>query len=274
MTGVAALGMDAVTVELPVFSARTRSLRKAFVHRGTGGLVGADGGTLTVRALDGVSLAFGDGDRVGVLGGNGAGKTTLLRVLAGVYEPTAGRVWTDGRIGSLLDVTLGFDDEASGHENIVTCGLLVGLSLAEVRERAGEIAAFTELGDYLAMPVHTYSTGMRFRLGFAVCTSFEPEILLMDEWMMVGDRAFLEKSYRRLEAFAGGAGVVVLVSQDPEMLRRVCSTAVLLDAGRVRASGALEEVLTVAESLPAAARGRDATQAATTAEPAGGERAR
>ena len=271
---MAEIGMDGVTVELPVFSARARSLRKAFVHRGTGGLVGADGGTLTVRALDGVSLAFGDGDRVGVLGGNGAGKTTLLRVLAGVYEPTAGRVWADGRIGSLLDVTLGFDDEASGHQNILTCGLLVGLSLAEVRERAGEIAAFTELGDYLAMPVHTYSTGMRFRLGFAVCTSFEPEILLMDEWMVVGDRAFLEKAYRRLEAFAGGAGVVVLVSQDLEMLRRGCSTAVLLDAGRVRASGALEEVLTVAESLPPAARGRDATGAATTAETAGGERAR
>ena len=274
MTVVAALGMRAVTVELPVYGARTRSLRKAFVHRGTGGLVGADGATLTVRALDDVSLAFGDGDRVGVVGANGAGKTTLLRVLAGVYEPTAGEVWAAGRIGSLLDVTLGFDEEATGRENIVTCGLLAGLSLAEVRERAGEIGAFTGLGDYLGMPVRTYSTGMRFRLGFAVCTSFEPDIVLMDEWIAVGDRSFLDKAYRRLEAFADGAGVVVLVSQDLEMLRRVCSTAVLLDAGRVRASGALEEVLTVAESLPPAARGRDATEAATTAETAGGERSR
>ena len=246
MTAVAALGMDGVTVELPVFSARTRSLRKAFVHRGTGGLVGGDGATVTVRALDGVNLAFGDGDRVGVLGGNGAGKTTLLRALAGVYEPTAGRVWADGQIGALLDVTLGLDDEASGHENIVTCGLLVGLSPAEVRERAGEIAAFTELGDYLAMPVHTYSTGMRFRLGFAVCTSFEPEILLMDEWIAVGDRAFLGKAYRRLEAFAEGAGIVMIVSQDHALLRRLCSTAVLLDAGRLRASGPVEEVLAAA----------------------------
>ena len=274
MTAVVALGMRAVTVELPVYGARTRSLRKAFVHRGTGGLVGGHGGTLTVRALDGVSLSFGDGDRVGVLGANGAGKTTLLRVLAGVYEPTAGEVWAAGRIGSLLDVTLGFDEEATGRETIVTCGLLAGLSLAEVRDRAAEIGEFTGLGDYLGMPVHTYSTGMRFRLGFAVCTSFEPDIVLIDEWTAVGDRAFLDKAYRRLDAFAGGAGVVVLVSQDPELVRRVCSTAVLLDAGRVRASGALEEVLTVAESLPPAARGRDATEAATTAETAGGERSR
>ena len=154
MTVAAALGMRAVTVELPVYGARSPSLRKAFVHRGTGGLVGADSATLTVRALDDVSLAFGDGDRIGVVGGNGAGKTTLLRVLAGVYEPTAGRVWAAGRIGSLLDVTLGFDEAATGRENIVTCGLLAGLSLGEVRERAAEIGAFTGLGDYLGMPVH------------------------------------------------------------------------------------------------------------------------
>ena len=227
-----------------------------------------------MRALDDVSLAFGDGDRVGVVGANGAGKTTLLRVLAGVYEPTAGEVWAAGRIGSLLDVTLGFDEEATGRENIVTCGLLAGLSLAEMRERAGEIGAFTGLGDYLGMPVRTYSTGMRFRLGFAVCTSFEPDIVLMDEWIAVGDRSFLEKAYRRLEAFADGAGVVVLASQDPELVRRMCATAVLLDAGRVRASGPVGEVLTVAESLPPAARGRDAPEAATTAETAGGERSR
>ena len=178
--------MRAVTVELPVYGARTRSLRKAFVHRGTGGLVRADGATLTVRALDDVSLSFGDGDRVGVLGANGAGKTTLLRVLAGVYEPTAGEVWAAGRIGSLLDVTLGFDEEATGRETIVTCGLLAGLTLAEVRDRAAEIGEFTGLGDYLGMPVHAYSTGMRFRLGFAVCTSFEPDIVLIDEWTAVG----------------------------------------------------------------------------------------
>ena len=220
-----------------------------------------------VRALDDVSLAFGDGDRVGILGGNGAGKTTLLRVLAGIYEPTRGRVWADGRIGSLLDVMLGFDDGATGYENLMTCGLLVGLSRAEVRERTEEIAEFTELGDYLGMPMHAYSTGMRFRLGFAVCTSFEPEILLMDEWIAVGDRAFLEKVHRRLEAFAGGAGVVVLASQDHALLRRVCSTAILLDAGRVRATGPVSEVLDAADTLRAAGGAGGAGEAAVPATP-------
>ena len=233
-----------VTVDLPVYSARARSLRKAFVHRGTGGRIGVDpGGPVVVRALDDVSLAFGDGDRVGLVGDNGAGKTTLLRVLAGVYEPTRGRVWRGGRVGSLLNVLLGFDEEATGFENIVTCGLLAGLDAAAARARVGEIAAFTELGDYLAMPVHSYSTGMRFRLGFAVWTGFEPDILLVDEWMAVGDRRFLDKAYRRLEAFADGVGIVVLASQDTALLRRVCSTAVLLESGRVRAARPLGEVL-------------------------------
>ena len=249
MTGVAELGVAGVTVDLPVYSARSRSLRKAFVHRGTGGRVGADGdGPLRVRALDDVSLAFSDGDRVGLLGGNGAGKTTLLRVLGGVYEPTAGRVWRTGRVGSLLNVLLGFDDEATGRENLVTCGLLAGLDPAEARERADEAAAFTELGDYLAMPVSSYSHGMRFRLGFAAWTGFEPDILLVDEWIAVGDRAFLDKAYGRLEAFADGVGIVVLASHNADLLRRLCRTAVLLEAGRVRTAGPVEDVLGAAES--------------------------
>ena len=239
----ARLGLRGVTVDLPVHSTGTRSLRRAFVHRGTGGRVGGQGRTLTVRALDDVSLSFADGDRVALVGGNGAGKTTLLRVLAGVYEPTAGRVWRDGRIGSLLDVLLGLDEDDTGRENIVTCALLRGVDPARARARIEEIAAFTELGSYLDMPVRTYSAGMRFRLGFAAWTSFEPDILLVDEWMAVGDRRFLDKAYRRLEAFADGVGIVVLASQDTALLRRVCSTAVLLESGRVRAARPLGEVL-------------------------------
>ena len=243
MSGAAELGMRGVTVDLPVLNAGSRSLRKTFVHHGTGGRVGRVGRTLTVRALDDVSLSFSDGDRVALVGGNGAGKTTLLRVLAGIYEPRLGKVWRRGRIGSLLDVLLGLDEDASGYENIVTCALLAGVGMEEAQERAEEAGDFTGLGDYLSMPVHAYSTGMRFRLGFAVWTSFEPDILLMDEWLAVGDREFLEKAYRRLEAFADGVGIVVVASQNRELLRRICAKGVLLEAGRVRAVGPLDDVL-------------------------------
>ena len=240
----ASIYVEAVTVDFPIYNANMRSIKNQFMYRGTGGRVGRDAGNrLTVRALDDVSVALEHGDRLGVVGHNGAGKTTLLRVMAGVYEPVRGHVWRRGRTASLLNVSLGIDDDATGYENIMTRGLLLGLSPEEVQERTAEIAAFTELGDYLAMPAHTYSSGMRFRLGFAVCTCFEPEILLMDEWLSVGDRHFVEKAQRRLEEFVDRAGILVLASQNASLLKRVCTTGVLLDAGKVKSTGPINEVL-------------------------------
>ena len=169
----------------------------------------------------------------------------LLRagLLAGAYEPARGRVYRRGRSASLLSGSLGINAEATGYENILTRGLFLGLPPEQVRARMDEIAEFTELGDYLAMPVHTYSTGMRLRLAFAVCTSFEPEILLMDEWLGMGDRAFIEKAKRRMEEFVERAGILVLASQNVGLLARVCNTGVLLDAGRVKAQGPIDAVL-------------------------------
>ena len=240
----ASIRVESVTVDFPIYNANLRSIKSQFMYHGTGGRVGRGAGNrLTVRALDDVSLALEHGDRVGVIGHNGAGKTTLLRVMAGVYEPAKGRVLRNGRTASLLNVSLGIDEDATGYENIMTRGLLLGLDPEEVRERTTEIAEFTELGDYLAMPAHTYSSGMRFRLGFAVCTCFEPEILLMDEWLSVGDRQFVEKARARLEEFVDRAGILVLASQNAGLLQRVCSTGVLLDAGKVKAIGPIDEVL-------------------------------
>ena len=244
MSAGASLRAEAVSVDFPVYDANTRSLRRRIVYHGTGGRVGRDAGNrLSVRALDNVSLAFEHGDRVGVVGPNGAGKTTLLRVLAGVYEPERGRVRRVGRTASLLNFALGIDNNATGYENIVTRGLLLGLDVREIRERVDEIAAFAELGDYLAMPARTYSQGMRFRLGFAVSTCFEPEILLMDEWMSVSDRGFLEKARRRIEEYAFSTGILVVAGHDADSLRRFCSKGVLLDAGSVAATGSIDEVL-------------------------------
>ena len=146
-----------VTVDFPVYSADTRSLKKDLLRRGTGGRIGRDAGSrLTVRALEDVNLSLRCGDRVGLVGANGAGKTTLLRVLAGIYQPIVGRVHCFGRVASLFDISLGLEPGATGYENILLRGLLLGLTPAEIREHTNEIASFTELGTYLAMPVYTY----------------------------------------------------------------------------------------------------------------------
>ena len=246
MSVATSLRLVGVGVDFPVYSADSRSLKNNLLHKSTGGRIGRSAGNhVSVRALEDVNLVFERGDRVGLIGANGAGKTTLLRVLAGVYQPTRGQVWRQGRVASLFDISLGIDPDATGYENIVMRGMLLGLTPAEVRKRSDEIEAFTELGDYLAMPVYTYSTGMMLRLAFAVCTCIEPEILLMDEWIGVGDAAFVEKAERRLEEFVARAGILVLASHNPALLDRTCATGILLDSGKIRAFGPIEEVLRV-----------------------------
>lgn len=238
------LELESVTVDFPVYNADSRSLKNRLLRRGAGGRIDWEAGNrVSVRALEDVSLTFGHGDRVGILGPNGAGKTTLLRVLAGVYRPVSGRVRRQGRVASLFDISLGFDPESTGYENIVLRGVLLGLTPGEVRDRTEEIAAFTELGDYLAMPMRSYSTGMMLRLAFAVCTSIEPEILLMDEWIGVGDAAFISKAEGRLEGFVGRAGILVLASHSTELLERTCTRGVLLEGGQLRSSGTISEVV-------------------------------
>ena len=238
------LGLESVTVDFPVYSAGARSLKNRLLHHGTGGRIQRDAKARPcVRALDGVSLVFEHGDRVGVVGHNGAGKTTLLRILAGAYEPTSGRVWRHGRIASLLNLSLGIDPESTGYENIMMRGLFLGLLPEQVRDRMDEISEFTELGDYLSMPMHTYSNGMRLRLAFAVSTCIEPGILLMDEWLGLGDRAFVEKAKRRMEELVDRAGILVLASQNAALLERICDKGVILEGGRVKSFGPIREVL-------------------------------
>ena len=241
MRARAHLALESVTVDLPLYSGAARSLSKSFLRRGAGGQVEVDGKRrLSVRALDSVSLQVGHGSRLGVLGHNGAGKTTLLRVLAGVYEPTRGTVCRIGRTTAVLSERLGMLGERTGYENIATRGLYLGLSRSQIRDYQAEVAEFTELGDYLELPLRTYSSGMKARLAFAASTCFDPEVLIMDEWLSFSDRAFLAKAERRLEEFIERAGIVVLAAHDHELLERVCSTGVLLEAGRVKARGPID----------------------------------
>ena len=180
---MARISLEHLSVNFPVYDLKGRSLRKDLLRIGTGGRIvaGNDGMKVYVSALDDVTLTINHGERVGLLGHNGAGKTTLLKVLSGVYEPVTGQIDTEGRVAPLFDLTGGMDMEATGYENIRIRSLLLGMSTAEIAARSDEIGEATELGDFLSMPIRTYSSGMFLRLGFAIATSIVPDVLLMDE---------------------------------------------------------------------------------------------
>ncbi|WP_414709618.1 ABC transporter ATP-binding protein [Rhodopseudomonas sp.] len=207
-----------------------------------------------VQALQDVSLRLQAGDRVALVGSNGAGKTTLLRVMAGIYEPVIGTVTTKGRVSPMFDIALGIDSEISGYDNIRLRGMILGLSSDEIEERMPDIVEFTELGDYLDVPVRTYSSGMMTRLTFAVATCFAPEILLMDEWIMAGDASFLAKAQSRVQSFVSKASVLVLASHSLETCRRFCNQAIWMDQGQIKAAGPIDEIIDAyaASAAPAA----------------------
>jgi ABC-type polysaccharide/polyol phosphate transport system ATPase subunit len=238
--------VDNVSVDFPVYGAR-RSLRKALFERATGGSVeqgaGRHQGMLVVKALSNVSMRLKEGDRIGLVGHNGAGKSTLLRVLAGVYEPITGRVLVGGKITPLFDMMPGLDIEDTGYQNIVTMGMFFGMSPEEIEARIPEIEEFTELGEYLGLPVRTYSAGMIARLGFAVATAIEPGILLIDEGIGAGDARFAERVAKRMKEFVGRSRIIVLASHSLGMLRSMCDKGALMHEGRLISIGSLESIL-------------------------------
>ncbi|MFN2199743.1 MAG: ABC transporter ATP-binding protein [Caldilineaceae bacterium] len=241
---MASIHLNAISVAFPIYDASARSMKKSLLPGMTGGRIGADETQVSVvKALEDVTLSIRHGDRIGLVGHNGAGKTTLLRVLAQIYEPGAGTVKIEGQIAPLFDISLGMESEATGYENIFLRGLFLGLSRAQIEERLDDIAAFTELGEFLNLPIRTYSAGMRMRLAFAVATSIDPDILLMDEGIGAGDASFLEKASKRLSEFTGRAGIIVLASHSEALVRTMCRTAVLMERGRVIAVGDTEEIL-------------------------------
>lgn len=238
--------LDRISVSFPIYDASSRSLKKRLIETGTGGRIQSQAGSskpTVVTALDDISLSLKDGDYVGLIGHNGAGKTTLLRVLAGIYEPGTGTAEIQGRTAPLFDVALGMDHESTGYENIVLRGLFLGLTRRQIKQRIDDIAEFTELGDFLNLPLRTYSDGMRMRLAFAVSTSIEPDILLLDEGIGVGDAAFIEKANKRLETFIGKAAIIVLASHSESLVEQICKTSVLMEHGKILRMGETKEIL-------------------------------
>jgi ABC-type polysaccharide/polyol phosphate transport system ATPase subunit len=196
-----------------------------------------------IHALRGITLNIDEGERVGVIGHNGAGKSALLRLLAGVYRPTSGECVVQGRVGSIFDLVLGFEPEATGWENIRYRGYLQRDTPAGLRAKTNQIAEFTELGPALDRPVRHYSSGMLVRLAFAIATSIEPEVLLIDEVLSAGDLGFLAKARQRLDELTGRVRLMVMVSHDLESLERMCSRALWLERGQVRLDGPASEVV-------------------------------
>lgn len=242
---MASIHLDHVSVDIPIFDAGSRSLRNNVLAAATGGQIKPRSGSnkVIIRAVDDVSLTFPHGARVGLIGHNGAGKSTLLRVLAGIYEPTGGTITVEGEVAAIFDIWSGMDTDASGWENIILRGILLGFSRREIEARSEEIGQFTGLGDFLNMPLRTYSAGMAARLAFSITTSIRSEILLMDEGVGTSDMAFMTQAQTRTEAFIGEAGLLVMASHSTELLQYWCNIGVWMEHGRVRMTGPIREVI-------------------------------
>ena len=230
-------------VDFPIFDAKTRSLKKSVVGA-AGGLIGAnDSNVVVVEALKDINLHLELGDRIGLVGHNGAGKSTLLRLLSGIYEPTRGSCRISGRVAPVFDLGVGMDPEISGYENIIIRGMFLGMSRKEMLKRVDEIADFTELGDYLKMPLRTYSTGMRVRVALGVVTSIDPEILILDEGIGAVDAEFMKKARIRLQELVKRSGILVFASHSNEFLAQLCDRALWIDHGSIKMDGDIGDVV-------------------------------
>jgi ABC-2 type transport system ATP-binding protein len=239
-------------VEFPIFDAKSRSLKKTFLGK-AGGTIGRNtSNVLVIEALREITLSLDSGDRVGLVGHNGAGKSTLLRLLSGIYEPTRGKAIVNGRVAPVFDLGVGMDPEISGYENIIIRGLFLGETRKKMQSKVDEIAEFTELGEYLSMPLRTYSTGMRVRLAMGVVTSIDPEILLLDEGIGAVDAEFLKKARTRLQSLVERSGILVFASHSTEFLARLCKTAIWIDHGSIKMMAGIEDVVRAYEGEDAA----------------------
>lgn len=222
---MAHITLNQVSLKIPVYTNHGRSIKSSFIKKFTKNKIDYE----TITALDDVSFSLKDGDRLGVMGPNGSGKSTLLRVIAGIYQPTFGSIEVVGRISSLIDISLGMDMEATGYENIRMRGVMMGMKLKQIKLIEEEIAEFTELGKFLKMPVRTYSTGMHMRLGFAVSTTIPADIILMDEWLSVGDSDFLIRAKKRLQNYIQKASILVIASHSEDLISTLTNKMVRLD---------------------------------------------
>jgi len=224
--------LNNICVDFPIYNTTGRSLKNQLMQAATGGRMGSNvKGRVVVRALYNICLDLKEGDRLGVVGHNGAGKSTLLRVISGVYEPTGGDVEVKGKVTSLIDLSLGMDSEATGIENIFLRGALLGFNRRWLSAKVEEIVDFAGIGNFIEMPLRTYSTGMQMRLAFSIATLQQPEILVMDEWLTVGDADFQEKAQQRLDEIVKKTSILVIATHSPTLVQQLCNRMIQLERG-------------------------------------------
>ncbi len=235
--------LSRVTVNIPIFNSQSRSLKKTVIGMATGGKIGlTESGKTIVKTLDNINLEINEHERVGLIGHNGAGKSSLLRVIGKVYEPSSGSALIQGSLGSLIDISLGIDPEATGIENIYLRAALLGIPKKRINAELSELIEFTQLGEFLNMPVRTYSTGMHMRLAFAVSTMIRPDILLMDEWLSVGDQDFQSRAEQRLTRLIESSNILVIASHSRALIERCCTRVIWLEHGTIKMDGKPSEI--------------------------------
>jgi len=238
------LSVEDVCLRFRIYGVGSQSLKKRLLSFGTGGRLERDTKDhFFVQAVSDLTFKLQTGDKLGVMGANGAGKSTLLRILAGIYRPQNGTVRTSGQIAAIIDPSVALDPLATGYENILSRAKLINIPRARHQRFIEQVREISELGDYLSMPVHAYSSGMQMRLNFAMCVSIEPDILLLDEWLSIADQNFSEKAEERMRALIGKTRILVFASHDLELLQRVCNKGLLLKDGRVTCFGTINEAV-------------------------------
>jgi len=229
-------------VTFSIYNTKTRSVRNQII-KAIGGNVKSIDNTVYVNALENINLEIKEGERVGLIGHNGAGKSTLLKVLAGIYEVTSGYSQIEGYTSSLTDITMGMDPESSGYKNIIMRCIFMGMNFKEAKEKVKEIIDFSELSEYIDLPVRTYSTGMYLRLAFTIATSITPDILIMDEMIGAGDAAFIEKARKRSVNLIEKTKIMIISSHDINIMNDICTRGIWMEKGKIKMDGEIGEVI-------------------------------
>ena len=241
---MARIVLDNVSVQYPVYAVRTSQIRHSILNMATGGRIYQDSGRVSfVQALTNISFTLNDGDRLALIGHNGAGKSTLLKTLAGFLPTSSGTMKVDGDVSVLFSMANGLDLEKTGYDNIRSMGLMLGMSRKTIERITPEVEAFCELGEFLDLPVRMYSDGMKVRLAFAVATSIDPEILILDEAIGAGDAHFIKKATERAHELYDKARIMVMATHSAGIVLDLCNKALLLEKGNIRFFGDIKEAL-------------------------------